>query len=263
MRENLTDLHLLHELEPVVEKNINRHLSMRKDWNPHDYIPWSDGKNYYALGGQDWEPGAVEAVRGRTDGNDAEPADRGQPAVLSPRDRDELHHGRPVGLVGQPLDRRGEPPRHRTARLPGRHPRDRSRRARDAAPRAGDPRLQPGPEPAGRPVRREPLRLRHLRDVPGTGHPRVAPQHRQGMQRDDRRPTAATCFGRREPAHDLLPRRQRRRLRHRPEPGDEVAAPRAAQLQDARVHGARVPPQGRRSSPSAAFTTRASTSTTS
>jgi acyl-[acyl-carrier-protein] desaturase len=57
MHENFTDLHLLRELEPVVEKNLNRHLSMRKDWNPHDYIPWSDGKNYYALGGQDWEPG--------------------------------------------------------------------------------------------------------------------------------------------------------------------------------------------------------------
>ena len=56
MSEDLTDLHLLRELEPVVESNLNRHLSMRKDWNPHDYIPWSDGKNYYALGGQDWEP---------------------------------------------------------------------------------------------------------------------------------------------------------------------------------------------------------------
>ena len=54
--KDLTDLQLLHELEPVVEKNVNRHLSMRKDWNPHDYIPWSDGKNYYALGGQDWDP---------------------------------------------------------------------------------------------------------------------------------------------------------------------------------------------------------------
>ncbi|OBB48322.1 MULTISPECIES: acyl-ACP desaturase [unclassified Mycobacterium] len=56
MHENLTDLHLLHELEPVVEKYLNRHLTMRKDWNPHDYIPWSDGKNYYALGGEDWHP---------------------------------------------------------------------------------------------------------------------------------------------------------------------------------------------------------------
>ncbi len=57
MSTDLTDLQLLRELEPVVEQNINRHLSMRKDWNPHDYIPWSDGKNYYALDGQDWEPG--------------------------------------------------------------------------------------------------------------------------------------------------------------------------------------------------------------
>ncbi len=56
MSTELTDLQLLHELEPVVEENINRHMRMRKDWNPHDYIPWSDGKNYYALGGQDWHP---------------------------------------------------------------------------------------------------------------------------------------------------------------------------------------------------------------
>ncbi|EKF22210.1 putative acyl-[acyl-carrier-protein] desaturase desA1 [Mycolicibacterium hassiacum DSM 44199] len=56
MHENLTDKYLLHELEPVVEKLLNRHLSLCKDWNPHDYIPWSDGKNYYALGGQDWHP---------------------------------------------------------------------------------------------------------------------------------------------------------------------------------------------------------------
>ena len=51
------DLDLLRELEPVVEKYMNRHESVHKPWNPHDYIPWSDGKNFYALGGQDWEPG--------------------------------------------------------------------------------------------------------------------------------------------------------------------------------------------------------------
>jgi acyl-[acyl-carrier-protein] desaturase len=56
MSNDLSDLQLLKELEPVVEQNINRHLKMRKDWNPHDYIPWSDGKNFYALGGQDWDP---------------------------------------------------------------------------------------------------------------------------------------------------------------------------------------------------------------
>ena len=58
MAKDLTDLQLLHELEPVVERNINRHLTMRKDWNPHDYIPWSDGKNYYALGGTGLGPGS-------------------------------------------------------------------------------------------------------------------------------------------------------------------------------------------------------------
>jgi len=57
MSAELTDVQLLRELEPFVEKYLNRHESVHKDWNPHDYIPWSDGKNFYALGGQDWEPG--------------------------------------------------------------------------------------------------------------------------------------------------------------------------------------------------------------
>ena len=56
MSEDLPNIELLRALEPVAEKLINRHLSMTKDWNPHDYIPWSEGKNYYALGGQDWDP---------------------------------------------------------------------------------------------------------------------------------------------------------------------------------------------------------------
>ena len=57
MSEDLTNLQLLRELEPVVEDLLNRHLSMFKEWNPHDYVPWSDGKNFYALDGQEWEPG--------------------------------------------------------------------------------------------------------------------------------------------------------------------------------------------------------------
>ncbi|CPX09318.1 Probable acyl-[acyl-carrier protein] desaturase DesA1 [Mycobacteroides abscessus] len=50
-QKEFTDLELLHELEPVVEENTHRHLGVFKEWNPHDYIPWSDGKNYKALGG--------------------------------------------------------------------------------------------------------------------------------------------------------------------------------------------------------------------
>src|SRR6188472_4622028 len=47
---------LLTELEPVVEANLNRHLEMAKPWNPHDYVPWSRGRDFALLGGQDWSP---------------------------------------------------------------------------------------------------------------------------------------------------------------------------------------------------------------
>ncbi|EFG74516.1 stearoyl-CoA 9-desaturase [Mycobacterium parascrofulaceum ATCC BAA-614] len=57
MSKDLTNLQLLQELEPVVEDLLNRHLWMFKEWNPHDYVPWSDGRNFYALDGQEWEPG--------------------------------------------------------------------------------------------------------------------------------------------------------------------------------------------------------------
>ena len=56
MRKEFTDFELMYELEPIVEANINRHLGVTKGWNPHDYIPWSEGKNYQTLGGQDWNP---------------------------------------------------------------------------------------------------------------------------------------------------------------------------------------------------------------
>ena len=48
---------LLHELEPVVEANLERHLTAAKDWHPHDYVPWSEGRDFAFLGGEDWEPG--------------------------------------------------------------------------------------------------------------------------------------------------------------------------------------------------------------
>ncbi|MBS4728961.1 acyl-ACP desaturase [Mycobacterium sp. SM1] len=60
MPNDLTHEQLLAALEPTVEHLLNRHLAKFKEWNPHDYIPWSDGKNFYALGGQDWEPGQCQ-----------------------------------------------------------------------------------------------------------------------------------------------------------------------------------------------------------
>jgi acyl-[acyl-carrier-protein] desaturase len=47
---------LLHELEPVVAENLERHLSLAKEWHPHDYVPWSRGRDFAYLGGEDWAP---------------------------------------------------------------------------------------------------------------------------------------------------------------------------------------------------------------
>ncbi|ORJ57771.1 acyl-ACP desaturase [Mycobacterium simiae] len=60
MSKDLTNVELLTELEAEVERLLNRHLAMFREWNPHDYVPWSDGKNFYALDGQDWEPGQTQ-----------------------------------------------------------------------------------------------------------------------------------------------------------------------------------------------------------
>jgi acyl-[acyl-carrier protein] desaturase len=54
MAKTLTDLEMIHELEPIAEAGVNQHLASTKDWHPHDYVPWSNGKNYAPLGGQDW-----------------------------------------------------------------------------------------------------------------------------------------------------------------------------------------------------------------
>jgi acyl-[acyl-carrier-protein] desaturase len=47
---------LLHELEPVVAQNLERHLGLAKEWHPHDYVPWSRGRDFAFLGGEDWRP---------------------------------------------------------------------------------------------------------------------------------------------------------------------------------------------------------------
>jgi acyl-[acyl-carrier-protein] desaturase len=47
---------VLIELEPVVAQNLDRHLAMAKEWHPHDYVPWDEGRNFAFLGGEDWTP---------------------------------------------------------------------------------------------------------------------------------------------------------------------------------------------------------------
>ena len=48
--------HLLEELEPVVAQNLDRHLGLAQEWHPHDYVPWSEGRDFAAMGGEDWAP---------------------------------------------------------------------------------------------------------------------------------------------------------------------------------------------------------------
>jgi acyl-[acyl-carrier-protein] desaturase len=45
---------LLRELDPVVAENLDRHLAVAKEWMPHEYVPWSDGRNFAMLDGEPW-----------------------------------------------------------------------------------------------------------------------------------------------------------------------------------------------------------------
>ncbi|MFW5473475.1 acyl-ACP desaturase [Knoellia sp. CPCC 206450] len=48
---------LLREMNQVVETNLNRHIGVAKDWYPHEFIPWSDGRNFDGLmEGDAWSP---------------------------------------------------------------------------------------------------------------------------------------------------------------------------------------------------------------
>ena len=48
---------LLREMEPAVEANLNRHLSVAQEWMPHDYVPWSEGRDFVGPDGDAWEVG--------------------------------------------------------------------------------------------------------------------------------------------------------------------------------------------------------------
>lgn len=43
------------ELEPVVSKNLDRHLDTEDLWFAQDYVPFERGENFAFLGGRDWD----------------------------------------------------------------------------------------------------------------------------------------------------------------------------------------------------------------
>ncbi|MEU6564913.1 acyl-ACP desaturase [Nocardia nova] len=60
MQTLLTDRELLESLAGAVEDNLRRHDEKVRDWQPHDYVPFDDGRNFAFLGGVDWDPQQVE-----------------------------------------------------------------------------------------------------------------------------------------------------------------------------------------------------------
>ncbi|MEV4168222.1 acyl-ACP desaturase [Nonomuraea sp. NPDC049709] len=52
----MTQTELLHELEPVVAGELDRHEKMAKEWFPHEYVPWSEGRDFDGIyGGEAWQ----------------------------------------------------------------------------------------------------------------------------------------------------------------------------------------------------------------
>ncbi|NUP47027.1 MAG: acyl-ACP desaturase [Catenulispora sp.] len=56
-RAPFADAGLLIDLEPVVARELDRHLGVFREWMPHEYVPWSRGLDFDGpLGGEPWEP---------------------------------------------------------------------------------------------------------------------------------------------------------------------------------------------------------------
>ena len=47
---------LIHDLEPIVAVELERHLKVQKMWYPHEYVPWSEGRDFAGpLNGDAWD----------------------------------------------------------------------------------------------------------------------------------------------------------------------------------------------------------------
>ena len=55
------------ELEPVVARELERHLATQEAWYAHDYVPFEQGENFAFLGGKDWDASQTSLPRTVTD----------------------------------------------------------------------------------------------------------------------------------------------------------------------------------------------------
>ena len=217
----LSQTEFLLELNPVVEGELNRHIPVAKEWFPHEYIPWSEGRNFDGLlGGDAWL---------ETDSKLTDVARTALIINLLTEDNLPSYHHEIAVLFGR--DEAWGDWVHRWTAEEGRH----GAALRDylTVTRAVDPveleQLRMVAHVAGLPVgqRPGPAALACLRLVPGARDPRLAPQHRAGDQRPDRRPAAGADRRRREPAHDLLPQPAQGCARPRPQPDACRPSPRS------------------------------------
>ena len=51
---SLDSAQLLAELDKTAEDNLNRHLAAAQEWMPHEYVPWSQGRDFMELDGEPW-----------------------------------------------------------------------------------------------------------------------------------------------------------------------------------------------------------------
>ena len=115
---------ILHELEPEAGRLLDRHLSLTKEWFPHDFIPYSQGRDF------DKEPWTPDQPRLSGIARVAFEVN------LLTEDNLPSYHRLIYGMFGEgdgawinwvgSLDRRGRTPRHRAAGLPDRHAQPRS-----------------------------------------------------------------------------------------------------------------------------------------
>jgi len=56
-RRQYSQRQLIEELEPVVAKELDRHLAIAKEWMPHEYVPWSQGRDFAGVmpDGEAWD----------------------------------------------------------------------------------------------------------------------------------------------------------------------------------------------------------------
>jgi acyl-[acyl-carrier protein] desaturase len=52
----LSNADLLRELQGTVAGSLNRHLGLAQEWLPHEWVPWSRGRDFTGDGGLAWAP---------------------------------------------------------------------------------------------------------------------------------------------------------------------------------------------------------------